>query len=119
MDSAPHLVANAALTLMGWRGFSGSWRYRHTSNYRLDPVDPGIRATGLDVIDFGLNKRLSRRLEFNLALDNLTDKRYFETQNYFASRVAPNADAGERIHATPGYPRTFSVGLTFRLGAKD
>lgn len=119
VDSAPRIVANAALTLTGWRGFSGSLRYRHTSNYRLDPVDPGIRAAGLDVVDFGLNKRLARRVEFNLAIDNLTDKRYFETQNYFASRIAPNADEVERIHATPGYPRTFTVGLTFRLGAKD
>lgn len=119
VDSAPRLVANAALTLTGWRGFSGSLRYRHTSNYRLDPVDPGLRAAGLDVVDFGLSKRLNRRLEFNLAIDNLTDKRYFETQNYFASRVAPNAEEAERIHATPGYPRTFTVGLTFRLGAKD
>jgi outer membrane receptor protein involved in Fe transport len=119
VDSAPRIVANAALTLTGWHGFSGSLRYRHTSNYRLDPVDPGLRAAGLDVVDFGLSKRLNRQLEFNLAIDNLTDKRYFETQNYFASRVAPNAAEVERIHATPGYPRTFTVGLTFRLGAKD
>jgi outer membrane receptor protein involved in Fe transport len=119
VDSAPRLVGNAALTLTGWRGFSGSLRYRHTSNYRLDPIDPAIRAAGLNVVDFGLNKRLSRRVEFNLAVDNLTDKRYFETQNFFESRVAPQADPAERIHATPGYPRTFSVGVTFRLGAKD
>lgn len=119
VDSAPHTVANAALTLTGWRGFSGSLRYRHTSNYRLDPVDPGIRAAGLDVLDFSVSKRLNRRLEFNLALDNLTDKRYFETQNYFESRVTPLAEPAERLHVTPGYPRTLSVGVTFRLGAKD
>lgn len=119
VDSAPRLVGNAALTLTGWRGFSGSLRYRHTSNYRLDPVDPGLRAAGLDVLDFGLSKRLSRRVEFNLALDNLANKRYFETQNYFESRVTPQAEPAERIHVTPGYPRTLSVGVTFRLGAKN
>lgn len=119
VDSAPHTVANAALTLTGWRGFSGSLRYRHTGNYRLDPVDPGIRAAGLDVVDFSVSKRLNRRVELNLAVDNLTDKHYFETQNYFESRVTPTADPAERLHVTPGYPRTLSVGLTFRLGAKN
>jgi outer membrane receptor protein involved in Fe transport len=119
VDSAPHTVGNAALTLADWRGWSGSLRYRHASNYRLDPVEPGVRAAGLDVIDFSLNRRLRRGVEFNLAIDNLTDKRYFETQNFFESRSAPNVESAARIHATPGYPRTFSVGLTFRLGAKD
>jgi hypothetical protein len=119
VDSAPRLVGNAALTLAGWRGLSGSLRYRHSSNYRFDPVEPGIRASGLDVVDFSLNKQLRRWVEFNLAIDNLTGKRYFETQNYFESRSAPNVEPAERVHATPGYPRTFSVGLTFRLGAKD
>ena len=58
VDSAPHTVANAGLTLSDYRGFSGSLRYRHTSNYRLDPLDAGIRAAGLDVVDFGVSKRL-------------------------------------------------------------
>jgi hypothetical protein len=28
-----------------------------------------------------------------LSIDKLTDKRYFETQNYFESRVSPGAEA--------------------------
>jgi hypothetical protein len=51
VDSAPHTVANAALTLSGWHGFTGSLRYRHTGNYRLDGKDASIRASGLDVLD--------------------------------------------------------------------
>jgi outer membrane receptor protein involved in Fe transport len=98
---------------------SGSLRYRHAGNYRLDGEDPTIRATGLDVLDFSLNKQIRRGLEFNLAIDNLTDKRYFETQNYFESRLSPGADLVERIHATPGYPRTITAGVTFRLGSKE
>jgi outer membrane receptor protein involved in Fe transport len=61
---------------------------------------------------------LRRGIEFNLAIDNLTNKRYFETQNYFASRLTPDADEVERIHATPGYARSVTVGLTFRFGGK-
>lgn len=119
VDSAPRLVTNAGLTVSDWHGFSGSLRYRHGNNYRLDGEDPGIRAAGFDVIDFSLNRRLRRGIEFNLAIDNLTNKRYYETQNYFESRLRPGAELQSRIHATPGYPITLSVGMTFRLGAKD
>jgi outer membrane receptor protein involved in Fe transport len=118
VDSAPHTVANAGLTLSDYRGFSGSLRYRHTSNYRLDPLDAGIRAAGLDVVDLGLSKRLGRSVDFNLAIDNLFNKRYFETQNYFESRVRPGDDPAERIHATPGHPFGVTVGLTFKFLGK-
>jgi outer membrane receptor protein involved in Fe transport len=119
VDSAPHFISNAALTLADWRGFSGSLRYRHIGNYRLDGEDASIRASGFDVVDLSLTRKLRRGIDFNLAIDNLTDKRYFETQNYFESRIKPGLDPAERIHATPGHPRTVTIGLTFRLGAKD
>jgi outer membrane receptor protein involved in Fe transport len=105
--------------MSGWRGFSGSLRWRHNSNYRLDPVDPGIRASGLDVLDLGVTKQLRRWIELNFSIDNLTDKRYFETQNYFESRISPGDPVIARIHATPGYPITITGGVTFRLSKKD
>ncbi len=119
VDSAPRLVANAGLTLANWHGFSGSLRYRHINHYRLDGEDPSLLASGFDVLDFSVNRRLRRGIEFNLAIDNLTNKRYYETQNYFESRIRPGAELQSRIHATPGYPITISVGMTFRLFAKD
>lgn len=119
IDSAPRTVANGGLTLSAWRGLSGSLRWRHISSYRLDPVDPALRAAGLDVLDLSLNKRLGRRIELNLAIDNLAGKPYFETQNYFESRLRPGAPVLARIHATPGYPRTLTGGVTFRLFGKE
>jgi hypothetical protein len=68
---------------------------------------------------FCMTKRIRPWVDFNLSIDNLTDKRYFETQNYFESRVTPGAEARARIHGTPGYPVGVCAGLTFRLGAKD
>ncbi|MBC7929243.1 MAG: TonB-dependent receptor [Rubrivivax sp.] len=118
VDSAPRTVANAGLTLSDYRGFSGSLRYRHTSNYRLDALDARVRASGLDVVDLGVSKRLRRFVDFNLAIDNLFNKRYFETQNFFESRVRPGDDPAERIHATPGYPFGVTIGLTFRFFGK-
>ena len=118
VDSAPHFVANAALTMAGWHGWSGSLRMRAINHYRLDGEDPSIVASGHTVFDLGLARPLRRWMELNLSFDNLTDRDYYETQNYFDSRVSPYAPIVGRIHGTPGYPLTAVVGLTFRLGGK-
>ena len=115
VDRAPHVVANAAFTLSGWRGVSGSLRLRHIGNYRLDGQDPGIRAAGHTVLDLGLLKRLSPLVDLNLSIDNLTNKSYYETQNYFESRLRPGDPVRARIHGTPGYPIGVTLGLTFHV----
>jgi outer membrane receptor protein involved in Fe transport len=118
VDSAPHTVANAGLVLASFHGFTGSLLYRHVGNYRLDGTDANIRASGLDVIDFSMSRRIRRWVDFNLGIDNLTDKRYFETQNFFESRAHPGDPIIARIHGTPGYPTGVTAGLTFHLFAK-
>jgi len=75
-------------------------------------------ATGLDVLDLSISKQLRHNLDFNFAIDNLNNKRYWETQNYLESRVTPTSDVIARVHGTPGYPIGVTVGLTFRLGEK-
>ena len=117
VDSAPHFTANAGLTLAGWHGWSGSLRMRAINHYRLDGEDASIVASGHTVFDLGLSRRIRRGVEFNLTLDNLTNRDYYETQNYFESRL-PGEDATWRIHGTPGYPLTAAVGVTFRLKGK-
>ena len=119
VDSAPHTVANGGLTLSTVHGFTGSIGYRHIGNYRLDGEDASIRASGLDVIDFSMKKSLRNWIDFNLSIDNLGNKRYFETQNYFESRLSPGDPAVARIHATPGYPFGVTAGLTFRWFRKN
>ena len=119
LDSAPHTVANGTLILSEFKGFNSSLSWRHISNYRLDGENDAIRAAGHDVIDFSIAKRLRKWVDFNFSIDNVLDKRYFETQNFFESRTCPTCDAVERIHATPGYSRAYNVGLTFRLLGKN
>lgn len=119
VDSAPRNVANAALTFSGWNGLTSSLRFRYIDSYRLDGEDPTIMASGLTVLDFSLVKQLTKWVDLNVSVDNLTNKRYFETQNYFESRVAPGAPVISRVHATPGYPITWSAGVTFHLFRKD
>jgi hypothetical protein len=118
VDSAPHFVMNAGLTLAQWRGWSGSLRMRAINHYRLDQDDPSIVASGLTVFDLGLIRQLTHTVELNLSLDNLTNRDYYETQNYFESRVTPDAPAIARIHGTPAYPVTAVAGITLRFGAK-
>jgi outer membrane receptor protein involved in Fe transport len=119
VDSAPHTVANGSFVLSSLRGFNSSLNWRHISSYRLDGEDDSIRAAGHDVVDFSLSKRLKKWVDVNFSIDNLFNKKYYETQNYFESRTSPSADVISRIHATPGYPFTVNVGLTFRFGAKE
>jgi hypothetical protein len=117
-DSAPHNVANAGLALASLHGFSGSLLWRHVGNYRLDGLDARIRASGLDVVDLSIRKRLSHWIDANLSIDNLLDKRYLETQNYFESRVGPGARPAFRIHGTPGYGLGVTGGLTLHFFGK-
>ncbi len=119
VDSSPHTVGNAGFTLANYHGFNGSMQYRHVGNYRLTGDDTTIRASGLDVMDFSMNKRLRRWVDANFSIDNLFNKRYLETQNYFESRVSPEAEAVTRIHGTPGYPFGVTAGVTFHLFGKE
>jgi len=128
VDSAPHSVGNSSLTLSGWHALYSSLRYRHIGRYLVvNPDDTSVspappytnsaqtHATGLDVLDFAATKKLARGLEWNLSIDNLNNKRYYETQNFFDSRVTPTAPVEARVHGTPGYPIGFTTGLTWRF----
>ncbi len=121
VDSAPRTVANAGLVLSELRGFNAFLNWRHISSYRLDGEDPTIKAAGHDVVDFSLTKRLKKWVDLNFSIDNVLNKKYFETQNFFESRIRPGESSPitSRIHATPGYPFTVSAGLTLRFGAKN
>jgi outer membrane receptor protein involved in Fe transport len=117
VTNAPRLVANAGLTVSSWKGWSGSLRMRAINHYRLDSLDPAILAAGHTVWDLGVARRVRRGVELNLTVDNLLNRSYWETQNYYESRL-PGQMPGTRIHATPGYSRTIMVGMTFRLFGK-
>ena len=118
VDSAPHFVANAALVLSAWHGWSGSVQMRAINHYRLDGDDPSIVASGHTLFDVGVAKQVRRGVELNLSVDNALNREYYETQNYFESRVTPLAPIVARIHGTPGYPLAVVAGVTFRLGGK-
>jgi hypothetical protein len=118
VDRAPRFTANAALTLAGWRGWTASLRMRAINHYRLDGLDPSNLAAGHTVWDFSLVRRIRRNLDLNFSADNMLNRSYYETQNYIESRPNPAGPAAYGIHATPGYPATLMIGLTFRFRGK-
>lgn len=118
VDRAPHFTANGGLTVAAWRGWSGSARVRAINSYRLDREDAAIRAAGHTVFDMSLMRRLNRHADFLFSIDNFTNRRYYETQNYIESRPFAGGPAASGIHGTPGYPVTFSAGMTFRFRGK-
>ena len=118
VDSAPRRVANAGLVFEDIEKFDFFLSWRHISNYRLDALDPSIRASGHDVLDFSLIRPVGKNLDLSFSVDNLFNKKYFETQNFFESRLTPTSPVISRLHVTPGYSTTFTVGVTFRFGEK-
>jgi hypothetical protein len=117
VDRAPHFTANSGLTLSNWRGWSASVRMRAINSYRLDPLDAGIRAAGHTVWDAGFSRSVRRGVELQVAVDNVANRSFWETQNYFQSRLAGQLPAW-RIHATPAYPVNVTIGLAFRFRGK-
>src|SRR5262249_37919835 len=115
---APHFVANAALTMAAWHGWSGSLRMRAINHYRLDGEDPSIVAAGHTVFDLGVARQVRRGVELNFSVDNFTDRSYYETQNCIEPRVTPFARVIGRIHGTPAYPVPVVAGVTFHIRGK-
>ena len=117
VDSAPHFVANSGLILSSWKGWNASVTMRAINHYRLDGLDPSIVASGHTVFDFSTSRRIRRGVDLNFSAENFTDRSYYETQNYFVSRLLGEAPIA-RIHGTPGYPLTLTAGVTLRLFGK-
>ena len=80
-------------------------------------MDASILASGHTVFDAAISRRLRRGVELRVSTDNLTNRQYYETQNYFISRLAGGPPMA-RIHGTPGYPLSITAGVTFRLFGK-
>ncbi len=129
VDTAPHTTANGSLILSQLRGFDSWLNWRHISNYRLDGSDRSAVANGYDIVDLSVSKRLKRWLDVNFSVDNILNKKYFETQQYHESRLRSDSPIGvdpetgrniypSRIHFTPGFGTTFNFGITFRLFTK-
>jgi outer membrane receptor protein involved in Fe transport len=118
IDRAPHVAVYSALTVSGWKNWSGSVRMRAINHYRLNGEgNGGAVVPGHTVWDFSVARTINKWLEVNFSADNIFDKSYYETFEMYTSALKGQPGL-ERIHGTPGYPRTVMAGVTLRFGSK-
>ncbi len=119
VDRAPRFVGYTGITLSEWHGWSGSIRFRAINRFYVNGEGEfPRRAPGHSVTDFSMSRRLTRDIDFNLSIDNVFDRTYFETVDSYTSALK-GQDPMERFHVTPGYPITFVGGISIRLFNKD
>ncbi|MEJ0033659.1 MAG: TonB-dependent receptor [Bacteroidota bacterium] len=99
---APVFTTTGGLTYSGKTGFSGSMRYRYMAD-RPANADNSIVAKGYFITDAQLNYAL-KRSTFGLAIQNILNTKWKETQFATTSRLKNEAQPVEEIHFTPGTP---------------
>ena len=99
---APIVTLAGGLTMNGYKRFSGGLRYRFISD-RPANEDNSIIAKGYFVTDFNLNYKI-KKFTLGMAIDNLFDTEWNETQFATETRLFNEALPVEEIHFTPGIP---------------
>lgn len=109
---APALTSTGGLAYRSSSGFYGSFRYRYLHD-RPANEDYSLIAKGYLVSDVSVGYE-QKNWEIGLAIENLFNTEWNETQFATLSRLEQETKSLEEIHFTPGRP--FFIKLT--LGAK-
>lgn len=117
IDRAPHFTAYTSLTLTDWKRWSGSLRMRSINHYIVNGDEARSVVSGHTVFDVSISRNINRWFDVNFAMDNMLNKSFFETFERYTSQLRGEAPM-ERVHGTPGYPRTIMGGITIRLFPK-
>ncbi len=99
---APRLSSIGGLTYRKEYGFNGSLRYRYMAD-RPANEDNSVIAKGYFVTDAAINYT-QKKWEAGLAIQNLFDVKWKETQFDTESRLQNEPDPVSEIHFTPGTP---------------
>jgi Outer membrane receptor proteins, mostly Fe transport len=99
---APTLTSTGGLSWKTDNGINGSIRYRYIKD-RPANEDNSVVAKGYTVTDLSLNYT-KRRYEIGLAIENLFNVKWNETQFDTESRLKDEPDPISEIHFTPGVP---------------
>ena len=107
---APRFTSTGGLSYRREQGLNGSLRYRYMAN-RPANEDNSVVASGYFVTDFAIN--FTRRgWEAGLAIQNLFNTRWKETQFDTESRLQNEPAPVSEIHFTPGTPFFARLSLT-------
>src|SRR5690606_430482 len=99
---APDLTSTGGIAVENISNFSGGLTYRYLKD-RAANEDNSIVAEGYLVTDFNINYTF-RNFVFGIAIENLFDTEWNETQIATESRLFDEPEAVEEIHFTPGTP---------------
>ena len=111
---APQVTLAGGLSLTNLGKFSGGIRYRYLAD-RAANEDNSIVAEGYFVTDFNLNYKMSNNVTLGVAVENIFDVAWNETQFATESRLQNETAPVEEIHFTPGTPFFAKATLTYRF----
>jgi hypothetical protein len=99
---APGFTSTGGLSFQKSNGFSGGIRYRYLKS-RPANEDNSIVAKGYFVSDLNINYQY-KNINFGVAVENLFNTEWNETQFATESRLQNESASVEEIHFTPGTP---------------
>ena len=99
---APDFTTTGGLSFQKVNGFSGGMRYRYLKN-RPANEDNSIVAKGYFISDLNVNYQY-KNINFGIAVENIFDAEWNETQFATESRLQNEPESVEEIHFTPGTP---------------
>ena len=109
---APDLTATFGLSISKYKGFSGGLHSRYL-NARPANEDNTIVAKGYFITDFNLNYEI-KNTTFGIAVENIFNTKWNETQFATESRLQNESNSVEEIHFTPGTPFFLKAKIAYR-----
>jgi len=110
---APNFTLAGGLAFNNLGNFYGGLRYRYLAD-RAANEDNSIVSEGYFVSDLNINYNL-KNITFGVAVENLFDVAWNETQFATESRLQNEANSVEEIHFTPGTPFFAKATITYRF----
>lgn len=108
---APDFTTTGGLSFQKVNGFSGGIRYRYLKN-RPANEDNSIVAKGYFISDLNVNYQY-KNINFGIAVENIFDTAWNETQFATESRLQNEPESVEEIHFTPGTPFFMKGKITY------
>jgi len=99
---APSFTSTGGISVQMKKGFNGSLRYRYMKD-RPANENNSVIAKGYTVTDFSFNYT-KKKYEIGLAIENLFNVKWKETQFDTESRLKNEPASVSEIHFTPGVP---------------
>ncbi|WP_452218823.1 TonB-dependent receptor domain-containing protein [Lacinutrix undariae] len=110
---APDFTLTGGVSVDDYKGFSGGLRLRYLDD-RAANEDNSIVAKGYTVTDFNVNYTIND-VTLGVAIENLFDVEWNETQFVTTSRLQSETAPVEEIHFTPGTPFFLKGTVTYKF----